>query len=62
MCHIVCGIKWIVVGTGRGRLRLAPYQWYSALHTGSGTISKSLPAMRWSERFSLPPSMVNVGA
>lgn len=48
--------------TGRGRLRLAPYQWYSALHTGSGTISKSLPGTSCRERFTLPPSMVSVGA
>ena len=58
----MCKDQLVAVRTGRGRLRLAPYQWYSALHTGSGTVSKSLPAIRCSVRFSLPPSMVNVGA
>ena len=48
--------------TGRGRLRLAPYQWYSALHTGSGTTSKSCPWRSLGERLSSPPSMVSVGA
>lgn len=57
-----CWVGVLFTLTGRGRLRLAPYQWYSARHTGSGTISKSLPGTSCKERFSLPPSMVNVGA
>lgn len=50
------------IHTGRGRLRLAPYQWNSAFHTGSGTVSKSLPATSCKDCFSRPPSMVNEGA
>lgn len=60
--HRICRACMALALTGRGRLRLAPYQWYSARHTGSGTVSKSRPGTSCRERFSLPPSRVNVGA
>lgn len=60
--RLLARYAWRFALTGRGRLRLAPYQWYSARHTGSGTVSKSRPGTSCRERFSLPPSRVNVGA
>lgn len=44
-----------------GRAGDPPYQPDNALHTGSGTNSKSLPLARVVSLFNFPPSFVNVG-